>query len=103
MFVTLQSDNSAMVEGVPDLITLVDWESSERATDASDVGINVAVEEEGQIVGWKFIFQIDEFKPNNMEVSMLFGKVTNGRDVLQRLSSRTKHDRFNLIVTVKTA
>ncbi len=103
MFVTLQSENAAMVEGVPDLITLVDWESSERATDAWDVGINVAVEEEGRIVGWKFIFQIDEFKPNNMEVSMLFGKVTSGRDVLHRLSSRTKHDRFNLIVTVKTA
>lgn len=103
MFITLQAENMAMLEAVPAMDSLSTWESSERATDAWDVGINAVLEEGGRVIGWKWIFQLERFKPNNMEVTMLFGKVMDGRDLLQRLSARTKQDRFNLFITMKMA
>lgn len=68
MFVTLQADNPDLISSVPAMDSLSNWESSERTTEALDVGINVAVEE-GRLVSWKWIFHLEKFKPNNMEVT----------------------------------
>lgn len=102
MFITVQAENLLMIEAMPAMQSLGTWESQERTQDAYDVGINAVLDADGQVVAWKFIFLLEKFKPNNMEVAMLFGKVLEGKDILHHMASRTKQDRFNLQVTVKT-
>ena len=102
MFITVQAENPLMLEAMPTMHSLGTWESPERTKDAWDVGINSVVDADGQVVAWKLIFLLEKFKLNNMEVAMLFGKVIEGKDILQHMASRTKQDRFNLQVTVKT-
>ncbi|XP_057367824.1 E3 ubiquitin-protein ligase TRIM32-like [Daphnia carinata] len=102
MFITVQAENPLMLEAMPAMHSLGTWESQERTKDAWDVGINSVLDADGQVVAWKLIFLLEKFKPNNMEVAMLFGKVLDGKEILQQMASRTKQDRFNLQVTVKT-
>lgn len=102
MFITVQAENPLMLEAMPAMQSLGTWESQERTQDAWDVGINSVLDADGQVVAWKLIFLLEKFKPNNMEVDMLFGKVLEGKDILHHMASRTKQDRFNLQVTVKT-
>lgn len=102
MFITVQAENQLMLESMPAMQSLSTWESQERPKDAWDVGINAVVDADGQVVSWKMIFLLEKFKPNNMEITMLFGRVHEGREILQQMASRPKQDRFNLQVTVKT-
>ncbi|KAK4007914.1 hypothetical protein OUZ56_013075 [Daphnia magna] len=102
MFITVQADNPLMLEAMPAMHSLGTWESQERTKDAWDVGINSVLDADGQVVAWKLIFLLKKFKPSNMEVAMLFGKVLDGKEILQQMASRTKQDRFNLQVTVQT-
>ena len=46
--------------------SLISWESSLLMRDSWDVGIS-SVLIEGKIVGWKLIFLIADFNPNNVE------------------------------------
>lgn len=103
MFITLQVENPLMLEAIPSMQSLGAWERHERTKDAWDIGINSVLDADGHVIAWKLIFLLEKFKPNNMEVAMLFGKVTEGKEVLQQMASRTKQDRFNLQVTVKLA
>ena len=102
MFITVQVENPLMLDAMPAMQGLCVWESDERTKDAWDVGVNAVLDNDGQVVSWKMIFLLDKFKPNNMEVAMLFGKVLEGKDILQQLALRTKQDRFNVQVTLKT-
>lgn len=103
MFITIQAENPLMLEAMPAMQELRVWESPELSKDAWDVGVNAVLDADGQVVAWKLIFLLDKFKPNNMEVSMLFGKVLDGKEILQQLASRSKQDRFNVNVTIKAA
>ena len=67
MFVTLQADNTELIDAVPAMESLANWQNPVRTAEAWEVGINSAMEE-GKLVSWKWIFQLDKFKPNNMEV-----------------------------------
>lgn len=101
LFVAVEVENTRMLEELTGMTSLIAWEGSERSRDAYDVGIN-AIIVEGKVVAWKLMFLIDDFKPNNMENTMLFGKVVNGKDILRRLATRVKRDRCNLQITMKT-
>lgn len=101
MFVTILVDNPFVLESVPAMRSLGSWESQEQARLAGDVGINAVFDVDGQVVGWKLIFLLEKFKPNNMEVSALFGHILEGGKTLLSMASKSKQERYNIQVSMK--
>ena len=78
------------------------WTNEEKSNCQWDVGIIPTTGMTGQVDGFKLIFLVEKFNKNNVELSMLLGKVTQGKDLIAALSRRKAQERHGLLITMKS-
>jgi len=78
------------------------WIKEEKSSCQWDVGIIPTMGITGQVDGLKLLFLVEKFNKNNVESSILLGKVTQGKELVSALSRRKAHERHGLLMTLKT-